>query len=100
MAQAIRTRVHGLKCDAPDCDYRCNDVTAANYEEWLDKPCPKCGANLLTKEDLALLRAMESTVAWLNELVGPVEPSEKPPFALAVDMDGSGIPSFRIKEAE
>ena len=38
-----------LKCDAQDCAHReeCPDYGP----EMIGKPCPKCGANLLTQED-------------------------------------------------
>jgi hypothetical protein len=38
-----------LQCDADGCDHRENipDYSA----EYIGKPCPKCGASLLTQED-------------------------------------------------
>jgi hypothetical protein len=37
-----------LKCDAPECDhFEMTPITIAV----VDKPCPKCAANLCTKED-------------------------------------------------
>jgi len=38
-----------LKCDAPGCDHRENHETLD--ASMVDKPCPKCGANLLTQAD-------------------------------------------------
>lgn len=42
----------GLKCDTPSCDFVDMSITIEEYDEWLNAPCPKCGANLLTQEDL------------------------------------------------
>ena len=28
------------------------EILSENYKDWLNKPCPKCGENLLTEEDL------------------------------------------------
>lgn len=38
-----------LKCDAEGCDHR-EDVEHIT-DELVGKPCPKCGANLLTQDD-------------------------------------------------
>jgi len=43
--------VSGIKCDKPLCDYRDDDVAFEEYGEWVNKPCPKCQSNLLTKRD-------------------------------------------------
>lgn len=40
-----------LKCDAPECDHF--EMTPVTIEV-VDKPCPKCGANLCTKDDFVL----------------------------------------------
>lgn len=38
-----------LKCDEPDCDHV--EYHKKISAEMIGKPCPKCGANLLTEED-------------------------------------------------
>lgn len=45
-------KVTGIKCDNESCDYKDDSVTFDQYPDYLNKPCPKCGANLLTQEDL------------------------------------------------
>ena len=40
--------ISGIKCDSLTCDYYDNNVHVNGYEDWLNKPCPKCGSNLLT----------------------------------------------------
>lgn len=38
-----------LKCDS--CDYIEPDLDMNDLESYIDKPCPLCGENILTKED-------------------------------------------------
>lgn len=38
-----------LKCDEPDCDVK---IACPDYgPQYIDTPCPECGANLLTEKD-------------------------------------------------
>jgi hypothetical protein len=46
-----------LKCDAPGCDHF--EITAITIDV-VDKPCPKCGANLCTKEDFVLFKSLSA----------------------------------------
>lgn len=41
----------GLKCDNPKCDYVDIGISMEDYKNWVNKPCPKCGEVLLTKQD-------------------------------------------------
>jgi hypothetical protein len=56
-----------LKCDAPGCDHiESHGVLVA---EMIDKPCPKCGANLLTREDydnFEIIRAANKD-SWVGD---------------------------------
>jgi hypothetical protein len=54
-----------LVCDARGCDY--TEYVGTVSPEYIGKPCPKCGANLLTQEDydaamptFALLEALRT----------------------------------------
>jgi hypothetical protein len=49
--KAMDYKILGIKCDAPGCDFKDPTVSFDNYKLWLNKPCPKCGANLLTQAD-------------------------------------------------
>lgn len=40
-----------LKCDNPSCDYTVEDINREQVPGWINRPCPKCGENLLTQED-------------------------------------------------
>jgi hypothetical protein len=50
--KAIEYKILGIKCDALGCDFKDPTVSINDYKQWLNKPCPKCGANLLTQADL------------------------------------------------
>jgi hypothetical protein len=50
--------IGGIKCDAPGCTYRDNSVHLENYDLWLNKPCPLCGANLLTQADYNVVKTL------------------------------------------
>lgn len=98
MQQAIQMEISGIKCDARGCDYRDDDAKYEEYEKWLNKPCPKCGANLLTGEDMKTCQIMMQNAAALNSLVGPL-PDDMEAKLYDVLMNGSGIPEFKpVKE--
>ena len=41
-------QVKGLKCDNPSCDWSNMLVSFEEFENWVGKPCPKCGEVVLT----------------------------------------------------
>lgn len=41
----------GLKCDNIKCDWARPDIRQKHHKHWIDKPCPKCGENVLTRKD-------------------------------------------------
>lgn len=47
-----QTNNSGIKCDNPNCDFVDTETPDAEIAQWLGVPCPKCGENLLTQEDL------------------------------------------------
>ena len=52
----------GIKCDTDGCGYHNPDVKFEQYPEYVNKPCPQCGANLLTQENY------DATVIYANML--------------------------------
>lgn len=61
-----------LKCDEPNCDHH-EDVETIT-EDMIGKPCPKCGANLLTQKDfldrvgpLEFIKAFEELIEGLSD---------------------------------
>ena len=59
---------NGLKCDNENCDFTDKNIKSVDYENWIDAPCPKCGENLLTKEDFVNIRTLEMVVALTNSM--------------------------------
>lgn len=55
-----------LKCDAPDCDHF--EMTPVTIEV-VDKPCPKCGANLCAAEDFLLFKTLSASSHAARELI-------------------------------
>lgn len=58
----------GLKCDNVNCDWIDESVTLDDYKNWIDKPCPKCGKNVLTREDYMNVQMVIATVDILNSI--------------------------------
>ncbi len=58
----------GIRCDNPNCDYVNDSVKIEDYKDWVNKPCPKCGANLLTEEDFYNVNLLFSVVDLCNEI--------------------------------
>ena len=59
----------GIVCDNPTCDYEDNTVLVEDYKNWINKPCPKCGENLLTEQDLIDHNFFIQVTNLLNELL-------------------------------
>ena len=64
----LEVLVSGIKCDNPKCDYRDDSVKAEDYPGWINKPCPKCGENLLTEEDYNSTQMMHALADFMNSL--------------------------------
>ena len=91
-------KITGIKCDTPGCDYREDDVPMEDYEEWLDRECPLCGANLLTQDDLNTVKLMSAMVAIANKIDTP---TDEPIVEMKAEMNGTGqvnIVDMKIKE--
>ena len=75
----ILSRIGGLKCDNPECDYKDDTIDVVDYEQHIDKPCPDCGESLLTQADYDKVVKMQKAIQDLNNLFG--------------DMAGLGMPT-------
>ena len=98
--KVLEYHIRGIKCDAKGCDYTDDDARFEQYPEYLNKPCPKCGGNLLTEADIELCHAMIKAADVLNYFVGdvPVTPEMmKSVVPLSVEMDGRGKKGLKIK---
>ena len=94
--EAIGVSAGGIKCDA--CDYRDETVTVESYPEWLNRPCPKCGANLLTQGDFDAVTAILANIRWFNTIAGPVADEADAATPVTIEFDGSGVPIFKVGE--
>ena len=56
--------VGGIKCT--ECGYEDNTVTFEDFGEWLNKPCPDCGKNLLTEKEYKFAKAVMNVTAFLS----------------------------------
>lgn len=97
---AIETQVKGVKCDAFGCTYM--DKSVDNFdklETFHNKPCPLCGASLLTTKDLMTVKAMRALTEAANAIMGPQDASE-PQVRVRIHGNGSGIPAFEFISKE
>lgn len=94
--QAVKINVGGIKCDNKDCDFKDMDVKFDDYPDWLNKPCPKCGSNLLTEQDYFAIKTMIELTAIINETM-PDVPDEQL-FKISVELNGDG--KARVSEIE
>lgn len=83
MEQNVEIKAGGLKCDNPKCDWWDDTISTETYSQWINKPCPKCGDNLLTLEDfqraeqlLAVAHLMNSMPKELLESLSNLTPEE------------------------
>ncbi len=56
----------GLKCD--NCDYKDENIDRSEFENYINRPCPECGENLLTFNDYLNVLILENAVYDVNEL--------------------------------
>ncbi len=64
----VDIKIHGIKCDMPLCGWADMTVQFEKYSEYVNKPCPKCGSNLLTASAHAQCRKIVLVGYWLNKL--------------------------------
>ena len=57
-----------VTCDNPNCDYTVpyTDATEKYLVLFIDKPCPKCGENLLTMEDYLQHQNLIKVINFIN----------------------------------
>ena len=103
--------ITGIKCDAEGCDYKDEfgswgttpEEVLAVKDQYLNKPCPKCGANLLTEEDANTIITLVNLVAPITALedamvkeLGEAHPLNKK-IKTNIIMDGSGEVDFEFE---
>lgn len=96
----FKFEIKGIKCDNVKCDYSDKEVKSSDYAKYLNKPCPKCGENLLTEKDYKVVQKMEAIsnfflIRWINKISDWFGGDQTRVF---LDMDGSGKVSTRNKK--
>jgi len=90
----------GIKCDNPKCDYAEENVKPEDYKEWLNKPCPKCGSNLLTQADYDNVQMLLNIVDKFNSISDSYAvPITDTHSILTVSMNGTGNMEFEVNES-
>ncbi|ACA57445.1 hypothetical protein HYH96_17815 [Clostridium botulinum] len=95
MKDAIELNIKGIKCDNPECDFRDDNVQVEDYDKWLNKSCPKCGANLLTQADYDNTKAILEIVKITNSIF-PKRKDNEEIVTGKIEMDGTGKIDFTI----
>lgn len=95
MKEALEMRIYGIKCDNPNCDYNDMKVEFKEYDKWLNKPCPKCGENLLTEKDYKSTKTLIGFVKVMNKIL-PKRKEDEEVATMTIDMDGTGKIDTRI----
>lgn len=97
MAKAVEASCYGIKCDNPNCDYEDMSVRFEEYPAYLNKPCPKCGQNLLTKHDYNVAKM----VIGLCKLFGRIEvPDDERRAELEIGLNGTDDVKVNIRGQE
>ena len=60
--------IGGIQCDNSQCDFVDMSVRFEDYPNWVNKPCEKCGENLLTEEAYDSCLQMLQIVNMVNSL--------------------------------
>lgn len=87
---AVSINILGVKCDNPECDFLDGNVPFSQYAEWVNKPCPKCGWNLLTNQDYEQVKELLAFVKSSNQILGNFDSGSGPSVSVPLNMNGSG----------
>jgi hypothetical protein len=70
---AVKLGLKGIKCDSPGCGFVENDTESLSeiIAQYMNMPCPKCGANLLTEADAKSLTKIRRITILINILAFP-----------------------------
>lgn len=96
MKDALDLKISGIKCDNTECDFIDNTIKVDEYENWLNKPCPKCGQNLLTQADYDNVKLLFKLTNKFNKMLPKRKDDEKDAH-MSMKMDGSGKIDFNIQ---
>jgi len=98
----------GIKCDVPHCNYEDHDVDPEEMIFWVNKPCPCCGANLLTEADMIASSNMYIKMFKANQFANKWAPRiphfirkfifKKPTAAIISSQNGTGKVKLEVKD--
>lgn len=95
MKDAVELSIKGIKCDNPKCDFKDDNVEFKDYAKWLNKPCPKCGKNLLTQTDYDNTKAILEIVKITNTMF-PKRKDDDEIVTGKIEINGTGKMDFTI----
>jgi hypothetical protein len=87
---AVTVGSSGLKCDTQGCDWRDPDISLANFASYVDFPCPKCGASVLTEQDYDALQVVMTLVHEVNAIAEALPTDE---LLKIMDSDLANVPA-------
>ena len=100
MNDAIVPIAGGIKCDNSTCDYRDDDVPVSGYPDWLNRPCPKCGSNLLTEADYQAVKSIFELIDSINKTAAEIsiDPAngEDELATVRFTFNGNGTPAMEV----
>ena len=91
--QALKMNIGGIKCDNKECDFNDMTVLFEDYANWLNKPCPKCGSNLLTQKDYDCTKLLFQMGNYLIDTL-PEVPDDEQLFKVRANFHGTGEVTF------
>ena len=94
--KVVDMKIKGIKCDNPICDYRDDSAEYKDYEKWLNKPCPKCGTNLLTEKDLNTTKNLILITDIINRFLEKSD--DTPKIVVHAEMNGTGEVRFKVRD--
>ena len=88
MDKNIIASIYGIKCDNNLCDYYNKHVKCEDYINWINKPCPICGENLLTQSDYDMVQIILKNSTLIDN--SNVELIEDFDHKYKVNLNGTG----------
>lgn len=88
----------GLKCDTPACGWEDMTIRFEEYEANVNRPCPNCGASILTPEDFATARGFNVLMERIKNRLPKDDGEGATTHSLRIQSDTKG--SFILHEDE
>lgn len=97
MAKAITTQIQGIKCDNKNCDFKDMSVSYKDYPKYINKPCPKCGTNLLTVHDYKVCKAVMGITKLFENISCPEQDINT---KMNIQLNGTNEVKIDVKKIE